>query len=267
MTLPEPRESARGMYAFHLKRLREEHGLSQPALGKKVHVSASLISGIENCTRTPSPKLSAAFDAYFGIPEFFTALQPRVVEEIGLPAGFPEYTDAEADAEVMRFYDNFVINGLFQQEDYARAVLQAAERPEKLERLIAARMARQEILSRKNPPMVITLIDELVLRRPFGDAEVMRKQYEHLLQLADEQKIALHVVPADSGFCPEGAFSILSFLDSPDIGYVESAGGKGQFIEAGQHLSDLAVLYELIRNKALSDTDTVRLIRDLLENT
>ncbi|GAA2738005.1 helix-turn-helix transcriptional regulator [Actinocorallia aurantiaca] len=267
MTLPEPRESARGMYAFHLKRLREEHGLSQPALGKKVHVSASLISGIENCTRTPSPKLSAAFDAYFGIPEFFTALQPRVVEEIGLPAGFLEYTDVEAEANMIKLYENFVIHGLLQTEEYARSVLSAGNRPDKIDRLVATRVERQAILYREEPPMLIALLDEFALHRPFGGREVMRRQYEHLLKLAAEPRVALHMVPGDAELCPEGAFAILTSSESPPMGYVESAGRKGLLIEAGQHLAELEVLFELIRNKALSDTDTERMIRDLMEKS
>ncbi|MEO3786352.1 helix-turn-helix transcriptional regulator [Actinocorallia sp. B10E7] len=265
MAAPPPEESARAFFAFHLKRLREQRKLSQVSLGKAVHASPSLISSIENCTRTPSLSITKALDRFLGVPQFFEALHPRIIEETGLPVGFAELTDAEGEASTIKLYENFVVTGLFQIEEYARAVLQAAERPDKLEFLVAARMERKELLCREEAPMIIALLDEFAVRRLFGDQEVMAKQYLHLLHLAQEPRIALHIVPADSGLCPEGAFKILHFPESPAIGYAESVGGQGHLIETRRHVAHLDVLFEMIRNKALSGIDSERMVRDLLE--
>jgi hypothetical protein len=216
-------------------------------------------------TRTPTVAVAQGLDSHFGIPHFFSPLILRIVEETGLPAGFAEFADTEAQANVIRLYENFVVTGLFQNEDYARAVLRAAERPDKLESQVQTRMARQGLLRRDNPPMVIALIDECALRRPFGGPEVMRKQYEHLLALIQDQKIALQIVPADAGICPEAAFELLSIEGSHTIGYAEVAGGRGHLIEDDAHVAELEVLFELIRRKAMSAAESEQMTRDLLE--
>ncbi|REE96772.1 helix-turn-helix domain-containing protein [Thermomonospora umbrina] len=266
MAPPKPEQSVRAFFAFHLKRLREEAGLSQPALGQIVHVSGSLISGIETCKRIPSLKLCQSLDEYYKLVMYFEALHPRVIEESGLPAGFPEFADAEATAGVIKTYQSFAIHGLFQTEDYARAVLRMGQQPDKLERLVAARMERQEILRREDPPVVVALLDASAVRRWFGDREVMREQLEHLLRLAHEPHIHVHIVPDDAQVYPEASFTLLSSPGDPEAGYSEMAGGKGLLLDDAAYVAELGVLYELIRSKALTAEDSQAFIRNVLEN-
>jgi transcriptional regulator with XRE-family HTH domain len=266
MPAPQPEESSRAFFAHHLKRLREQANLSQPALGAKVHVSGSLISGIETCNRTPGFSLCQALDRVIAVPHFFEALYPRIIEETGLPAGFPEYTDAEAEASVIRQYHNYVITGLFQTEEYARAVLRAGQHPEKLERLVAARMERQEVLHGDSPPVITSLVDATAVRRWFGDREIMHKQLEHLIQLADEHNIHIHVIPDHAQICPAGSFTLLSSPGEPDLGYAESAGGRGRLIDSSEYVAELGILWELIRSQALPAEDSKSFIRTVMEN-
>lgn len=265
MPPPPPSESARAFFAFHLKRHREEKCWSQPALGAKIHISGSMVSGIELCTRRPTFKICQKLDEVFGLNQFFEALYPRVIEETGLPAGFPEFIDAEVEASMRKLYENFVINGLFQTEDYARAVLREGQHPDKLERLIATRLERQEILRREDPPVVTALLDASVLRRSFGGREVMRAQLEHLLMLSELPHVHIHVVPEDAELCPEGSFTILSSVGEPDTAYAEMAGGRGRLIDDDGYIAELGVLFELIRSKALNAEDSQAAIRKALE--
>ncbi|WP_233510660.1 helix-turn-helix domain-containing protein [Actinomadura craniellae] len=261
-----PDESVRGFFAYHLKQQREKAKLSQPALGQLLHVSGSLISGIETCTRTPGFRLCQAMDGVFGLDMFFECLHPRLIEETGLPASFPEFTDAEANATMVRLYENFVITGLFQTVDYARAVLRAGQRADKLEELVTARMDRQEILTREEPPMIVALLDEFAVRRWFGDRDIMRAQLEHLLELARRPNITIHIVPDRAQICPEGAFTILSFPTEPDVAYIESIGGWGRMIDTGTRVAELGVKFERIRSLTLSASDSEKLIQDILES-
>lgn len=265
MQPPHPSESARAFFAFHLKRHREGKGWSQPALGAKIHISGSMVSGIELCTRRPTLKVCQKLDEVFGLSQFFEALYPRVIEETGLPAGFPEFVDAEAEAGMIKLYENFVITGIFQTEDYARAVLKAGQQPDKLQRLIATRKERQEILRREDPPVVVALLDASVLRRPFGGRGVMRAQLEHLLGLAELPHVHIHVVPEDAELCPEGAFMILCSVGEPDTAYAESAGGRGRLIDDDGYVAEVGILFEVIRSKALNAEDSQAAIRKALE--
>ncbi|MQY03249.1 helix-turn-helix domain-containing protein [Actinomadura macrotermitis] len=265
MTTIDPAESARAYLAYHLKRLRDERQWSQPTLGSKIHISGSLISGIETMQRRPTRKGLQALDRAFGLDQFFAPLYPRILEETGLPAGFPEYADAEAEAGMIRIYQNFVVAGLFQTSEYAQAVLAAGEQPGKLEKLVNTRLERQALLNREDPPVIIALLDASTLRRPFGGREVMRGQFERLLELAALPHVYIHIVPENAELCPEGAFTLLSSPGEPDVSYAEMAGGWGQLIDDADYVAKLGILFELIRSKALTAEDSVIAIRKVLE--
>lgn len=76
--------------------------------------------------------------------------------------------------------------GLLQTAEYARAML--ATRPntsdDEVDDLVAARLARQAVLDRDDPPLLWAVIDEAVLHRPVGDAKVMRDQLTHLVEMS-----------------------------------------------------------------------------------
>jgi hypothetical protein len=162
-------------------------------------------------------------------------------------------------------YNQNYIPGLLQIEAYAREVLRAGKRPDKLEELVATRMSRQEILRSETPPNVVVLLEERVLQKVVGDATSTSHQLAHLLQLTEEPNIAIYVVPCNAAVYPESSFTVLSFDHEPDAGYEESVGGRGRLIEAGAHVTELAVGFELIRENALTVTDSAALIRALME--
>ena len=54
----------------------------------------------------------------------------------------------------------------------------------------AARLARQEIITADEPPLMYALVDEAVLHRPIGGPEVMHGQVAHLADLAAWPKSA-----------------------------------------------------------------------------
>lgn len=167
---------------------------------------------------------------------------------------------------MIKQYENFVITGLLQNEDYARAVLRAGQRPDKLERLVAARMERQELLKRPDPPVIVAVLDAAAVRRSFGGRDVMKAQLDHLLTTGQEPNIHIHVVPDDAEVCPEAPFALLGFPGEPDVGYSELAGGRGILIDDSAYVAELGILFELIRSKALNAEDSAAFIRKVLEN-
>lgn len=265
MSTPNPSESVRAFVAFHLKRSREEKSWSQSELGTRVHNSGSLVSGVELCTRRPTRRLSRSLDEVFGLEQFFEALYPRVIEESGLSPGFAEFIEDEAEAGVIKGYENFVIAGLLQTEDYARAVLRSGRQPDKVERLVAARMERQDVLRREKPPMVSVLLDASTLRRPFGGREVMRAQLEHVLTLAEMPHIHVHVVPEDAELSSDGAFTLLCSTGGSDAAYAETAGGRGSLVRHDGYVADMHTLFDLIKSRALDAEDSQVAILKALE--
>ena len=60
---------------------------------------------------------------------------------------------------------------------------------------MAARLARQTVLDRKDPPLLWILIDEAVLHREAGSSEVMRGQLMQLAEMSRRPNITIQVVP------------------------------------------------------------------------
>jgi hypothetical protein len=104
-----------------------------------------------------------------------------------LPDWFEAYLGLESAAAGIRSFDTQFVPGLFQTEDYARAVTRFGDRSaviEEIERRVGLRLARQELLARARPPRIWAVVDEAVLRRPVGGVPVMRAQLHHLMEVA-----------------------------------------------------------------------------------
>jgi transcriptional regulator with XRE-family HTH domain len=145
-----------------------------------------------------------------------------------LPHWFEPYISLEAAASVIRNYEVQFVPGLLQSPSYAREVIQLGHPSitrDELNRRVELRMGRKRMLSRSAPPRLWAALDEAVLRRPMGDASVMREQIEHLLEMTDNPNVTLQIVPFNVGghSAAGGPFSILRFAEPElsDVVYLE----------------------------------------------
>ena len=145
-----------------------------------------------------------------------------------LPGWFEMYVRLEQAASVIHGYQVQFVPGLFQTEEYARAVIAAdavGEAAHEVEQRVHLRMARQKLLTEPNAPQFRAVLDEGAVRRTYGPARVMREQLEHLAALADLPNVTLQVLPFDRGgpAAAAGPFTMLRFAedDLPDIVYLE----------------------------------------------
>jgi transcriptional regulator with XRE-family HTH domain len=145
-----------------------------------------------------------------------------------LPKWFELYVGLEKAASVIRTYEVQFIHGLMQTEDYARAVILIANAhapAAEIERRVAIRMKRQQLLTQPDAPELWAVLDEAALRRPPAGPAVMRAQLEHLLELTSLPNVTLQIVPFDAGphAAAGGPFTILRFPepDLPDLVYLE----------------------------------------------
>jgi hypothetical protein len=72
-------------------------------------------------------------------------------------------------------------------------------------------------------------------------------------------------LPAGAPVYPSGGFTIFSFDDAPDVGYVESVNGHGHVIEPNAHVEGLKVTFDLVSFAALPTEASEKLIRDIME--
>jgi transcriptional regulator with XRE-family HTH domain len=194
------------VFGAELRHYRTRAGLSQDQLGARVYCSGDLVGKIENGQRAPARKFTADCDE---IPELDTrgALM-RLWEHLqdhmryrAYPGWFHDWPGKEAEARTLRAFEPLLVPGLLQTENYARAVLRTrvGDTDDEIEEMVSARLGRQALLARDRPPTLWVIIDEGVLRRPVGGADVMREQLGHLAEAARRPNVVLHAVPAAVG--------------------------------------------------------------------
>jgi transcriptional regulator with XRE-family HTH domain len=187
-----------------------------------------------------------------------------------LSEAYSTFIGLEAAASSSYTFDQVILPGLLQTEDYARAVILGGPTelgPEEIEQRVKIRMERQHLLTRDDPIRIWCIFDEAALRRLVGGSDVMRHQLQHLLELGRQGAgVNLQVVPFAAGAHAgaSGAFSILEFPEpeDPDAVYIDTPAGE-LFVEEREEVNRFQIAFEHLRATALSTTDTLTMIADV----
>ena len=247
MTTAQPEAGAAGgptvlrmLLGAHLRRLREAEGVSRETAGWEIRASESKISRMELGRVSFKERDVADLLTLYGVTDeeereaWLTlarqANTPGWWQREGdiLPSWFQAYLGLEAAAVLIRTYEVQFIPGLLQTPEYAKAVILLGHGnapPAEVERRVAVRMKRQQVLAREDPPQLWVVVDEGALRRPIGGPEVMRAQLRALVDATKLPHVRLQVIPFNVGghAAAGGSFSILRFpeQDLPDVIYIE----------------------------------------------
>ena len=252
-----------------LKALRERAGMSQKQVADTVHYSASFISAIENGTKPAKLDLVRQLDQALDAGGALDAVWP--ITTVGAYSSwFARIPELEVQAVKIHEWELRYIPGLLQTADYARELMRA-DRPrynlgddeDSIEYDVAARMERQEILARENPPRAWFVIDESALHRLVGSSAVMAKQLEHLETMAEMTHIIVQILPffVKSHSGGAGPLKILEFSDAPTVGYTEGRW-SGRVIEAYDEVGIATSHFDLIRASALPPEESVKFIAE-----
>jgi len=265
--LPHPKNNLWDFIAYCLRFQRTQRGLSGEAVGRIIKASKSEVSrieiGAERLDGTQAALLDKAWDTggLFSILVWYASIGHD-------PQWFPQYLALEQRANMIRIFASQLIHGLFQTEEYACEMINAGS-PANLEEALQERLARQAALTRQPAPYVAALISQASLEWPIGSPEVMRAQFQHLLDLAERPHIVLRVVPRswNVGAHPglDGSFQLMCGTDFGEVAFSESAGG-GRLVSSPADVMDYAVRYDRISAKALPEGPSLDLIRSLMED-
>ena len=251
-------------FASQLRAWRQQMGWTQVEAGEKLGYSASLVSGIETMDKTPTADFAKRCDKAFGTPGTFETLQGLVARE-AYPAFFAPVIPFEREAIRIHGWELGSIPGLLQTEDYARAHIRSG-RPQDsdsaIDRLVAARMERQEVLTGDRPPLLWHVIDEGVLRHLIGGPAVMGVQLDRLIEAATTPGMVIQVLPfeARDNAGADGPITIYEFAQSPAVCYTECYSG-GRIVEGRDEVADLTTVMSLLRASALPPRESLELIR------
>ncbi|MEU6143132.1 helix-turn-helix transcriptional regulator [Streptomyces sp. NPDC047081] len=260
----DPSASPLDYYGFELRRAREAAGLTQNALGSIVFCTGSLIGQIETTYKVPTREFSERVDAALGTDGAFSRLVGLVLRS-QLPSWFQPYAEMEAKATYIATYQAQLVHGLLQTPAYARAVLSTRHEGD-LDAKVAARLERQRILEREDPPVMWVVLSEAALHQQVGGKEVMREQLAHLLAMQKRRWLEIQVLPFEAGAHTGlmGSFTLLRFADDPDIVYTEDFV-QGHMTANPEAVKEGSVRYDHLQAAALSVDDSAALITRVME--
>jgi transcriptional regulator with XRE-family HTH domain len=267
--------------ALELRRLRETARLTCEEVAEQLECSASKVSRVETGRVSVSPRDVRDLLAIYNVPEEQReglvqlargSRQKDWWDHFGdtlLPLG-ATYLGLEAAASEIKVHRISRVPTLLQTADYTRTMTTAArpgDSPSQLDRLVDLQLERQR-QAMTGPPTVWAVLDEAVIRRPVGGAEVMRAQLEHLCDLGAMPNIHLQVIPFGGGAHPgmDMPFVILEFPDPADRDVVCVTHKTGLLcIEDTAEVSQYHQCFHHLQAVALSFDDSLALITSVLK--
>jgi transcriptional regulator with XRE-family HTH domain len=288
--------AARRRLGTALRELRESTQLTLDDAGKPLQRSAATISRLENGKVKPRLiDVGVLLDLYADRrPDVVTEDQrSRVLElatESRREAWFSPFRDVlagsmisdhmrryvefETDASRIESYEPDVVPGLLQTESYIRAIAESYYRensPEQHQRFVQFRLARQNVLRRREEPLQLhVVLGELVLRRPIGGPEVMREQ---LSAIADQLRnglpnVTIQVAPASllTRGAIGGPFVVMSFADSQDNDLVYLEGRSGaEYLHSEHDLTEYRALFHDLASSALDREASLAMLEEVVK--
>ena len=274
VTKRDPESSPAAFLGNELRRARVAAGFSsQDALAARLGFDRTVITKAETGLRPPTADVLAAWCTACDLDqEMFGRLGTLARRADGsVPAWFADWTrDIEAAALTLRSFEPLIVPGLLQTEPYARALYatRVALSTDDIDALVAARMARQEILTREAPPMLWVILDEGVLRRPVGGSGVMAEQVRLLLELVSRPTVRIEIIPVSIGAHDglAGAFTIADLPGQTGAAAYREGARQGQVVTGREEVADLMTCWDTLRSEALSRSDSLTLLEEVAKS-
>jgi hypothetical protein len=275
----------RMMLGAQLRRFREAADITPDRAGYAIRASRSKISRMEHGRVSFKERDVADLLTVYGVTDedvrtglLSLARQANAQgwwAQYGdiLPDWFEAYLGLEEAASLIRTYELQFVHGLFQTEEYARAVTvlgHGAAPADEVERRVSLRMKRQDLLTCPDPPRMWSVMDEAALRRPLGGRKVMRAQLNHLVEVTAMPTVTLQVMPFRRGghAGAGGSFTVLRFgePDLPDVVYIEQLT-SALYLDRRAHVDHYMEVMDHLSADALTPADTVGFLGEIIHET
>ncbi|HEY3506804.1 MAG TPA: DUF5753 domain-containing protein [Actinocatenispora sp.] len=178
--------------------------------------------------------------------------------------------DASREWYLVKTYDPLLVPGLFQTDDYARAVIRAHNPDwdrEEIERKVELRLQRTRLLDDTSGPKIWAIIGEAALRTSVGSADTMVRQLLHLLAMADHPRATVQVLPFSAGAHAgmEGCFAVLEYADLEDstVAYMDRPAGSS-WVEKPNEVDRVSLVFNHIQAAASPVDESAETIRKIL---
>jgi transcriptional regulator with XRE-family HTH domain len=256
-----------------LRALRIAAGVTVAQTAAELGCGEGKVRHMENGRNVPSkPDLTVmmtlyeATERHHDLEELRTAASRRGWwSAYRLPSWLHSYVGLEADATLIRNFELEVIPGLLQIESYARDIQTLGPEvlePEEVERMVSARLRRQELLNDENSVAYHAIFSEGALHRLKG-MEYAEAQYRHLLTMGEKPNVTVRLLPFSKCLHPGmgGGFIVLDFPPgiSSRVAYGDHIAGGQLITDAGQ-VARLSEAYDELTALAMSPEDTAAFV-------
>lgn len=177
---------------------------------------------------------------------------------------FKAHAEMELRSSELRIWELSWIPGLFQTEEYARAMFEAAGLLD-IDTHLAQRMKRQDVLKRDPCPIMRVFLDQSVIEQPVGGPKIMRAQLATILERSQHPNITFRVVPRSVGahMGRDGSFKIIT-VGNADFAYTEACGG-GRLVMDAAEVRSFRLRFDRVSDRAMPVDASIELITRAME--
>jgi transcriptional regulator with XRE-family HTH domain len=260
---PQPPETPKSVLADLLRQARQQsQHRSQDVLATAIGKERTTVTHAELGDKVPSLQVLNDILAATGITwlcaDAYRALW-RLAKRAEDPAErVAPWYDIVDRGHALRYWQPILIPGLVQTEAYAYETYRATGRDhDEATAAARARIERQQVLTREDPPTVVVVLDELVLSRLIGTEQVMFEQCARLLKLSELPNCLIHVLPSRLGASPGlgGPVALASVSGEPDALLVGSMLEDTVTTDA-QQVRAASATFERVRGRAATIDDS-----------
>jgi transcriptional regulator with XRE-family HTH domain len=258
---------------LELRQLREYANLTIDQVAKRLEVSDSKISRIENGQVSATPRDVRDMATLYGVTGQRMENLKQLARETREKPLFSRYgdmstafADFEVEASTVLMFLPMTLPGLFQTPDYARAIIQGIRYdlpPEEIDRRLEFRMERQTRLAETTPPQLWTIIDEAILHRIIGDPTIMHHQLKSLVETARLPHVTLQILPFTAGTHAglDGPFMVFRFPEPTDrdVIYFEHTEFE-HYVDDPDAIALYVSMFDQIQAAALNSDDSIDLL-------
>lgn len=251
-----------------IKLWRGHAGVTREQLCDASEYAYESVKSMEQGRRRPTLQLLQAADDLCGAHGLLLAARDYL-KPAPFPARSQEYMALEAEAIALHWYEPLLIPGLLQTKDYSRELMSGHCPPlddETVEERVAARMRRQEALTRRPNVVYAFVIFEAALRTGVGGREGMRRQLEYLLKLGELRNVSIQALPVGrcQGLTLAGNLVLLETADHEHYAFAEGQQTSVLYSDADK-VSVLRQIHGMIRTEALGVQESAAFIRKVAE--
>ncbi|MFC4466218.1 helix-turn-helix domain-containing protein [Streptomyces xiangluensis] len=247
-----------------LKRWRIKANVSREELGAAANYSPDTIKSMGQGVRMPTPRVLDAADELCRAEGLLSAAKEYLQKE-KFPARAQDFMLYEQQAISLWWYEPVLVPGPLQTGPYARQLISSHIPPldeETVEERIAARVARQEIHSRKPLVGCSYVLYEAALRSPYAG----REQLLHLLEVGALRNVSIQVLPFNRATAAalHGVMVLLETRDRERLAYTE-APSSSQLTADLEVVSAQTERLSMIRMMALDPNESARFIERMVD--